>query len=355
MGRAKCCLDESLSPRVAFLRLRRRPHTRLHYIQPNRTIQHTDIVPSDRPCKLHRRSIAGSIRSSRADVATIALRLLARVQVQVQRSPGPLASRFSPPVSSHWSWQPAALASCKMPGPPPVGSLKRSFASVDESSRASPSAAKIPKPDHAADADAAAKPAAEGSRPAPAPAPAPASAPLSIAGRFEVRGAAYWAQQAGARGASATFQLPTALSSFSYDAQRTLHHDDRQRKYYRVPFDAGVGTGPGTGGSRGAAPLDLNYGIERYVSRENTGVSTQCMPLSPPRAGVPHAEMLLPLLPPPFSPVARATRLPARLAADQGDRGPERRGGAAARRRHHLARHHDQALHLPIRRVRRRL
>jgi hypothetical protein len=75
---------------------------------------------------------------------------------------------------------------------------------------------------------------------------------------FSLRDAKHWAQPQ----KLAAFQKPAPLCSFSYDAQRALHHDDRQRKYYRAPFDAS---------SNG--PLDLNSRYEHFVERANSGVS----------------------------------------------------------------------------------
>lgn len=80
---------------------------------------------------------------------------------------------------------------------------------------------------------------------------------------FSLRDAMYWAQPQ----RLAAFQKPAPLCSFSYDAQRALHHDDRQRKYYRPPFDAS---------SKG--PLDLNHRYEHFVERANSGVSCACFP-----------------------------------------------------------------------------
>ena len=61
----------------------------------------------------------------------------------------------------------------------------------------------------------------------------------------------------------AEFQMPSKLCSYSLDSQREQHHDDRQRKYYRDPIKAD------------RTARDLNYGYDRYQTRENMGVSLE--------------------------------------------------------------------------------
>lgn len=53
---------------------------------------------------------------------------------------------------------------------------------------------------------------------------------------------------------SAPFQQPVAIASFSYDESRTLHHDDRSRRYYHAP----------------PPRADLNRGFEKRIERDES-------------------------------------------------------------------------------------
>lgn len=67
--------------------------------------------------------------------------------------------------------------------------------------------------------------------------------------RIALRPAEYYAQNI----ASAPFQQPTRITSFSYDESRLLHHDDRSRRFYHAPPHR----------------ADLNRGFEELVERDD--------------------------------------------------------------------------------------
>ncbi|KAN0065603.1 decapping endonuclease targeting mRNA [Thecaphora frezii] len=65
------------------------------------------------------------------------------------------------------------------------------------------------------------------------------------------------------------FQQPQRLCTFSFDHDRSLHHDDRCKRYYRGPPPP-ADDGRGRADFRTKRGADLNYGFERFRQRDDT-------------------------------------------------------------------------------------
>lgn len=67
--------------------------------------------------------------------------------------------------------------------------------------------------------------------------------------------------------ASPSFQQPVPLCSFSFDEHRKQWHDDRCKRFYRGPPPYNQ-RHPRQHGARAVFGADLNYGLERFVRRD---------------------------------------------------------------------------------------